>query len=259
MAPSPVEWFVNPEHVLAAIEYACKKLYYSIDRPNMNSRRLSESLDDKVMGDIAAIAVTEYCRDILGLQAVAYDQIRQDGFQQHDPGWDVVIGPTAYRWGRHPADPVLPPDELVTLSVRSSRIPPGRTLQQSVQQFDFKIFAPIGSYIENDVTADVELQVYYDYPQTQLENLCTTQEAIARCIQDREQCRQIMQDLNILERFGQCYLTTWSTKDAIVEYVQQLPPDRRYWTSYHAGHRKRMWVAPLRRGRAIRELATLYP
>lgn len=252
----PILFTMPPILLRAAVQYACKKLYHSIDRPNMNLRHLSESLDDKIMGDVATIAVAQYCRSI-NLPSIIYDQIRQDNFQLHDPGWDVVIGPAVNQWARETNDVMSPPDNLITLSVRSSRIPLGRTLQQSIQTCDFKIFAPDRSRIENDITANIEVQVYYEYDKTQLGNLSTTQNSIAQCIENRENCNQVLEDLNILGRFDTCYLVAWATKEDIINNLQSMA--RRYWNSRHAGSDKRMWIAPLRNGRSIHELRELYP
>jgi len=62
--PQPVSWRVSPQQMLQAIQWACKKVDYSIDRPGMNKRSLSEKLDDKIMGDIATIAVWEYLQSL---------------------------------------------------------------------------------------------------------------------------------------------------------------------------------------------------
>ena len=248
--PQPVEWPIRPEHALAAIEWACKKLNYSIDRPNMNPRGLSESLDDKIMGDMATVAVVEYLRYELKLPAVAYDQVRNDNFQSPDPGWDVAIGPTAYVWAKNTDDPATPIG-LVTASVRSSRLPRSDTLTKAVQTRDFKIFAPPGSSIEDCITADVEMQVYYDYHRTQLGQRKILPTHVKQCIQERPFCNQIMQGLEIQERYGVCYLTAWNFKTAIVQHSRTLSEP--CWASYS----KRMWLAPLRLGRGMRELLTI--
>jgi hypothetical protein len=252
--PQPVEWRVRAEHALAAIEWACKKLNYSIDRPNMNPRGLSESLDDKVMGDVATVAVVEYLRYELKVPAVAYDQVRNDNFQSPDPGWDVAIGPTAYVWAKTTDDAASLTDDpatpigLMTASVRSSRLPRADTLAKAVQTRDFKIFAPPNSSIEDCITADVEMQVYYDYHRTQLGPRKILPAHVQQCIQDRSSCQQIMQALEIQERYSLCYLTAWNFKTAIVQHSRTLSEP--CWESYG----KRMWLAPLRLGRDVREL-----
>ncbi|MFK7805436.1 MAG: hypothetical protein AB8G95_27650, partial [Anaerolineae bacterium] len=71
--PTPEYW--EAENLLAAIEYAAKKLFFSVDRKNMNRRPLTESLDDKIMGEVATVAVVEYLRSV-GVPAASYDQFR---------------------------------------------------------------------------------------------------------------------------------------------------------------------------------------
>src|SRR5579875_3603732 len=119
MAIQPVAWNVQREHMLIAIQWACKKVYNSIDRLGMNRRSPTERLDDKIMGDIATIAILEYLHD-LGIPALAYDYIRADQFKDPDPGWDVAIGADETEWKQFFKSPKNPAG-LITASVRSSR------------------------------------------------------------------------------------------------------------------------------------------
>lgn len=246
--PVPVKWSVDPQHLLAAIEWSCKKLRHSIDRPQMNRRGLSESLDDKIMGDVATVAVVEYLRHI-DVRAVAYDQIRRDQFRDWDPGWDVAFGQGTTEWAKQPDDPKAPDPCLYTASVRSSRLPRNDSLDYAVKNRDFKIFAPHNSSISNCITADVEIQVYYDYRRTQLGELQITDEMVTACIEGRPRCAQISAELKIGERYGTCFLTAWNFKDAIVEHSGTLKDP--CWDSFG----KRMWFAPLRLGRSMPDLA----
>ena len=85
MLPVPITWSVKNESLVIAVYWSCRKMGYTVDRKHMNARGLTESLDDKIMGDIAAVAVLDYMQS-LGIPVVAYDQIRIDNFQSERSG-----------------------------------------------------------------------------------------------------------------------------------------------------------------------------
>lgn len=247
--PKPVIWKADSEKMLDAIQWACKKVHYSIDRPGMNTRSLSEKLDDKIMGDLATIAMLEYLYQ-LNVEAVAYDYIRTDDFQLPDPGWDIAIGKGAEEWARNTANPRTPTG-LRTASVRSSRLPRTDSLDKAISIRDFKIFAPLNRRIEDCIKTDIEAQVYYDYQSTQLAGRTITQDHIAACIGDHAKGEEIATRLDIEGRFGACYLTAWNYRDEIVRYSHTLKEPT--WSSFG----KRMWIAPLRYGKNMNELLEL--
>jgi hypothetical protein len=153
--PKPITWKVHQDGMLDAIQWASRKLFYSIDRPGMNPRSMTERLDDKIMGDVATAAVLEYLA-AMEIPAAAYDQVRKDRFQSPDPGWDIVIGENALAWAESTKDPKTPVG-LTTASVRSSRLPRRDSLGQAVRTRDFKIFAPAGKSIEDCIATDIEV------------------------------------------------------------------------------------------------------
>ena len=246
--PQPIIWQVRPDGILTAILWACKKLYYSIDRPGMNPRPLAEKLDDKIMGDLASVAVLENLEGI-NVSAVAYDQVRRDNFRLPDPGWDIAIGKDALSWANNPRDPMRPTG-LFTASIRSSRLPRNDTLEQAVRTRDFKIFAQPNRTIVESITADIEMQVYYNYQESQLNARDIDQRRIAQSVQSI-QVQEIKKLLNIERRYGRCFLTAWNYKTAIVQHSRTLATP--YWESFG----KRMWFAPLRLGKDFKELKEL--
>mgnify|MGYP000528454652 CR=1 FL=1 len=64
--------------------YTCKGLMYD--------RTPVELLDNIYMGDIAKNALVDYLRLHSELEVIDYDDIRTDNFQEHDPGWDFLLG-----------------------------------------------------------------------------------------------------------------------------------------------------------------------
>lgn len=246
MAPIPVKWEVSHENMLLAIFWACKKLRYSIDRPGMNRRTPSEALDDKIMGDIATMAVLEYL-DSINVGNIAYDEIRQDNFQRPNPGWDIVIGNNANHWGENTHD-FRVPRELTTISIKSSRLPRNDTLTSAINTRDFKIFKHSQS-ISNDITTDLEVQVYYPFLKTQLNGLETNATLIDNIRQaagyDRDSCQRIFDDLNVGERWNESDIVGYNDKESMHTYSQTLRG--KTWDSFG----KTMWVAPLRLGKSM--------
>jgi len=247
--PKPITWKVHQDGMLDAIQWASRKLFYSIDRPGMNPRSMTERLDDKIMGDVATAAVLEYLA-AMEIPAAAYDQVRTDRFQSPDPGWDIVVGENALAWVESTKDPKTPVG-LTTASVRSSRLPRRDSLGQAVRTRDFKIFAPAGKSIEDCIAADIEVQVYYDYHRSQLGNKRIDRAHVQQCARDRAQGEEIIKRLDIKQRYGTCYLTAWNRKASIVQHSRTL--SQPFWSSFG----KRMWIAPLRLGKDMKDLQEL--
>ena len=235
--------------LLAATEWACKKLFYSIDRSRMNTRSISEALDDKIMGDIATIAIADFIRS-QGYQAVAYDQIRIDNFHEPDPGWDLALGKQGLNcWAKTTTNPKLPPKDLCfTLSVRSSRLVRDEPVEQAIMLRDFKIFALNPNDIRLDLTADIEAQVYYSLKNTQLNNLTIERNHVFLCSTTRENCQVILEGLDVVNRFSECILTAWNFSETIAN--DSTMQARRTWSSFG----KKMWLAPLRNGKSFNDI-----
>lgn len=245
---------IGQEHRLAAIEWAVKKLNYSIDRPNMNRRPISEALDDKIMGDIATIAICQFLRRA-GLKAIAYDQIRKDNFELPDPGWDILVASQHHKlntWGRSTLTPCNLPDYAVSLSVRSSRLPKTDTIEKAMKIRDFKVFDNHNGKIELDLTADIETQVYYDLEKTKLYGNITNKD-VQQALLSRHNCTVIEEKLGIQSRFDSCYLASWNFASNIINHCKTLEMRgaNTTWPSYHGGETKRMWKAPLSMGQSF--------
>lgn len=246
-------------HFNAALHYASKKNEYTIDRYGMNPRPLSEKIDDKVMGDLAEIGVCLFLRNA-GLVALTYDQIRTDNFSQIDPGWDVFVGinrNAIMNWVNNVqnglGDIRNPPRELgKTISVKSSRLPKNDIdYNAAILIRDFKIFNNNQFNINFDLTADIEIQVYFPYQRTQLDrNILLNSEEVDVCAKQKESCQFISQKLGVSERYQDCFLAKWNYKDRIIQYSNSLPVNERTWSSFG----KSMWIAPLRHGMDLTEL-----
>lgn len=249
----PIVW--QTENLLAAVEYAAKKLFFSIDRDNMNRRSLTESLDDKIMGEVATVAVVEYLRSV-GLQAASYDQFRLDRFQRPDPGWDILLGDGTYRWVEAADKSGGRPASVKTASVKSSRLPTGDGVKRAIAKRDFKIFAKPNQPLPHALTADIEMQIYFERNSSWLPpNSQISADEILACTHERGHCQPVLDKLQIKTRFGSCYLTAWNWRKNILRDSATLKPQT--WNSRHAGYTKQMWCAPLKNGRGFKSLSDL--
>lgn len=242
---------------LAAIQWACKKFDNSIDRPDMNIRDITEALDDKIMGDVATIAVCQYLRES-GFGAVAYDQIRSDNFENPDPGWDVVVSNNKAllnNWARTTTEPAIIPGFALSISVKSSRLPKGDDINSAIKRRDFKIFNLNNNQISLDLTADIETQVYYELEKTQLYKLQITYREISEAILDRGKCKTIDEKLKINFRYAECILSRWNfSREIIIKTNMRVKNNERVtWNSFG----KFMWIAPLLEGYSFRNLDIL--
>ncbi len=249
-APIAITRQLNDEDILTAIHWACRKLYYSIDRAGMNQRAAAEALDDKIMGDLATVAVLSYARE-QGVGAVAYDEVRINDFRKADPGWDIAFGTNAGLWASKTNDP-RSPQNLITASVKSSRFPPQQenNIEETIRFYDFKILHQPGRDIGESITSDTEFQVYFSFRQSQLGNINVSRELIVSCLNSLQECGQVAARMQVRERFGTCYLTAWNYREAVVAHSKRLTDEGKEatWVSRHAGAERRMWKAPLRLG-----------
>ena len=247
--PQPYEANVRRAWMRTATRWACRRHRHTIDRSNMNPRGASEKLDDLAMGEIAAISVMQFLDD-RGRSVVAYDQVRDDDYKAPDPGWDVAASKNQdlSAWaGGPPEDPTSPPDGAHLLSIKSSRIPEADDddIDTAIADRDFKVLKT-SDRIADDLTADFETQVYYPLADSRLpDDLTTAPQHIAR-----HEVDALIDDLDMEERYGRCYITGFCPSRRIIEHHERLINEgaSRTWPSWHAGYEKAMWAAPLRLG-----------
>lgn len=235
-----------------AVLWSVQKLYYSIDRANMNGRGLTESLDDKIMGDIACVAVWSYLHKLSIVDCIVYDEIRKDNFHSPDPGWDIAIK------SKYVDDELMEmgmdilKQEFTVLSIKSSRLPETDTIEQAILKRDFKIFN-ISGEIEKDVTADIEVQVYYKYEESQLGNRVINKAQVDNILNNLDNPDIYLDDLintlDLAQRWGECWLVGFKHKDKIV--VENASLRYKTWSSFG----KKMWSSPLKTGLPLEELS----
>ena len=242
-----------------AVRWACRRLQYTIDRPNMNPRSLAERLDDIVMGEIGSAAVAQFLVD-RGNRVIAYDEVRKDGSRQPDPGWDLVVGPALDGWPYVGDDVRMPPESAHTISVRTSRIPKADedSIDLAIERRDFKVFKK-SEMIEDDLSSDYETQIFYRLSESKMKGIGNITEvpyivraAIegSRYVGD-EEFKAINRWLHLRERYGKCFLVGFISKEALTDYSRLLIESQEptCWNSWHGGESKEMWRAPLSLGK----------
>lgn len=266
MPPVAIRWTLTEAGLRTAVFTAAKKIFYSIDRPDMYIRKLADSLDHKIMGDAAAISVAHYISSSGG-NSLIYDLIREDDFKSPDPGWDVLISNQEIPQTKIPEILQGRFGEATTISVKSSRLPSRDTIERAISIRDFKIFKrPYEHNIEDSLSTMIEAQVYYNYTETLYADLelddsieIPLKAAISEIdrASKKSECAHaidfIMDLLNVRNRWRDCYLTAYDTFDNIVSYSASLPVQQRSWESFG----NQMWIAPLRRGESFQNILNL--
>lgn len=251
--PEPLIVDVRREFARRAVPWVCRRVRHTIDRAGMNPRDISEKVDDGIMGEIGSIAVMQVLEDA-GRKVVAYDDVRRD-YETEDPGWDLATGgDELIRWSDDPLDPRTPPLDVNTLSVKSSRIPEADddNIRLAIERRDFKILKRSGR-IEDDLEADFAIQVYYSREQSEYTPSLSVDPEDVSVVGDpsvspekaRDRVDAILDGLEIMRRYGQCYLVGYARREDIIEYSRELPRGQKTWPSWHQGYKKDMWVAPL--------------
>lgn len=247
----PTKVVVRYGMIAEAVKWVCNRIAYTIDRNQMNPRSISERMDDGVMGEIASVAVMQFLNDH-GRNVIAYDQIRRDEYKEPDPGWDVLTYHSSFTaWADSTIDIKKKPDFAHSFSIKSSRIPKadGDNINVAIEKRDFKIFKKSSS-IENDITADFEVQVYYSLKSSEYSNSLTIS------LEDvtTKNIDSIIAKLKLIDRYSECYLSGAASRKVLIRYSNSLPVPQRYWSSFHAGYEIQMWKAPLRLGTSFENI-----
>lgn len=247
----PTTVHVRTEKLRDAIHWVCNRLNFTIDRDNMNPRNLSERFDDGVMGEIASAAVIQFLTD-QNRYAISYDQIRRDNYQEADPGWDILTAREPFEgWLKSTSNVKIKPSFSHSLSIKSSRIPEADNdnIQLAISRRDFKILKTSDS-IEKDLTSDFEVQVYFLLTQSKYTNNLQIK---IKDVEDHN-IQNLIDTLRLEERYGTCYLSGAASRASLIKHSTSLPENKRFWTSYHLGHEKQMWRAPLSLGTSFQQL-----
>lgn len=251
---SCLEWNVPESALVMAVQWASRRVQTSVDRKNMPYRSLLQKLDDKIMGDAATQAFMGYLTATERF-AVCYEQIRNDHSKNIDPGWDVLSGATEEQFTSLSSNcvPVLSP-ELVTFSIKSSRVPRGYTLVECMERLDFKILK-YGTDIAVDLKADFEVQIYFNNETQPPKDISSVDldRLIVLARHDLKASKELAQ-LMQASRFAKAYLCRYISRSALTHRWQLcseegLPPVQKMRIGSAT---KEIWTARLAWGKPFK-------
>lgn len=214
---------------------AARKVFHSVDRAGLPKRMLTSRFDDKVMGDLAAAALGLWLVDSGGLSVVSYDDVRDDGCQRRDPGWDIAVGTERIKVDQW-SSPWRPSRDLWTISVKSSRVPKqDRDVRKAFERRDFKIMQ-YSAIPRDDLHSDIEAQVYFPHDsQPKLADL--SQDEINAAQLGGQAAQRLIDRLGGLERFAPCLLVAIASAQRLAASINT--------TFMMPGLKKSFWKAPL--------------
>lgn len=202
---------VTDEVVEKTMINTAKKFGYTY-KTLMYSRTPIELLDNIYMGDVAKNALVAYLRAHSTLPITDYDEIRTDGFQTHDPGWDFMIGESG-----------------IKVEVKSS-IPPNRESGASLINLrDIKITASHDKgqtwMLPEDMESDIHVQVYF-YATPYRKGYDSFDELAS----DLKRDYRIIGRLINASKYNHPFFLGWTTKKRIIKHLKALPQEQRTWT-----------------------------
>lgn len=216
---------VTDEVVEKTMINTAKKFSYTY-QTLMYSRTPIELLDNIYMGDVAKNALVAYLRAHSTLPIIDYDEIRTDGFQTHDPGWDFMIGESG-----------------IKVEVKSS-IPPNRESGASLINLrDIKITASHDKgktwMPPEEIESDVHVQVYF-YATPYREGY----DSFDKLASDLEKDYRIIGRLINASKYNHPLFLGWTTKKRIIRHLNTLPQEQRTWT--FAWTSRIYWKSPIK-------------
>lgn len=214
---------------------AARKLFHSVDRVGLPTRMLGSRFDDKVMGDLAAAALGLWLVDSGGLSVISYDDVRDDGCQRRDPGWDLAVGTEQIHVDRWSA-PWRPTHDLWTISVKSSRVPrQDRSVRTAAGRRDFKILKYSQS-VQDDLHSDIETQVYFPHA-SQPNPVDISRDEIEAAQLGGAAAELLIDRLGGLDRFAPCLLVAIASAQRLAARISD--------SFVMPGLKKSFWKAPL--------------
>lgn len=214
---------------------AARKVFHSVDRVGLPARMLGSRFDDKLMGDLAAAALGLWLVDCGGLSVISYDDVRDDGCQRRDPGWDLAVGTGPIDVGTWSA-PWRPAHHLWTISVKSSRVPRhDQSVQVAVGKRDFKIMK-YSTCVREDLHSDIETQVYLPND-SQPNPVDISRDEIEAAQLGGPPDERLIDRLGGLDRFRPCLLVAIVSAQRLAARISD--------SFVMPGLRKSFWKAPL--------------
>jgi len=201
----------NDEIMNRTIENVIRKFNY-VHKTMMYSRTPVELLDNLFMGDIAKNSLLFFLQSNCNCNVIDFDEIRDDNFENPDPGWDIIAG-----------------NNNIKIEVKSSIPPNNESYISIINNRDIKITASHDSgntwiYPES-LESDIHVQIYF-YAKTYKNGYSSFVELNKILVRSPETIHGIINTKKYLEPifFG------WNTKKNIIKYSKE--------------HHKSTWTFP---------------
>lgn len=208
------------------------KKYNHTHRSLMYGRTPVELLDNLFMGDLAKNALLDYLRTNCKTPIIDYDEVRQDGFTQHDPGWDFKVG-----------------HQSLKLEVKSSIPPNGESIEELVNKRDIKITASHdkgATWIPpTSLESELHAQVYF-YAKPYKEGFVSFDALQLALETNPEYLHEIINS----KKYSKPLFLGWNAKQRIIQYHDSLLPNT--WTF---GKTSRIyWRCPIKESGTLPQL-----
>ena len=202
---------VSREVIEKTLRNTVKKYNFTC-RALMYSRTPVELLDNLYMGDMAKNALYDYLVKHCSCPVIDYDEVRTDNFQNHDPGWDLMVG-----------------NKKIKVEIKSSIPPNSESRDNIVRLRDIKITASHDegrTWINpHDLESDIHVQVYF-YAKSYRNGYSSFEELSSVISQDMWKVREIINS----DKYNHPLFFGYNTKENIIRHLESLPKDRRTWT-----------------------------
>lgn len=220
-----IELPVSREVIEKTLRNTVKKYNFTV-KAMMYSRSPVELLDNLYMGDMAKNAIYDYLQKNCKAKVVDYDEIRTDNFQNHDPGWDILVG-----------------NKKIKVEIKSSIPPNNESYADIIAKRDIKITA---SHDEGrtwispqEIESDIHVQVYF-YARPYKRGYEDFDELLRVITNDMWKIQSIIDS----DKYNHPLYFGFNTKENIIKHLAQLPVTNRTWT-FSWTHRI-YWKCPIK-------------
>lgn len=220
-----IELPVSREVIEKTLRNTVKKYNFTV-KAMMYSRTPVELLDNLYMGDMAKNAIYDYLCKHCTCPVIDYDEVRTDNFQNHDPGWDILVG-----------------NKKIKVEIKSSTPPNNESYEDIIEKRDIKITASHDEgrtwILPQDLESDIHVQVYfYARPYRKgYDDFDTLSKIISK---DMWKIQEIIDS----DKYNKPLYFGFNTKENIIAYLKTLPKPERTW-SFSWTHRI-YWRCPIK-------------
>ena len=218
-------------NVVKKYNFTCKSLMYS--------RTPVELLDNLYMGDLAKNALYDYLLKHCKSPIIDYDDIRTDNFEQHDPGWDIMVG-----------------TKKLKVEIKSSTPPKGESIDNLIALRDIKITASHDKgktwIAPNDLESDIHVQVYF-YATPYRNGISSFSELSKVITEDYTQIESIINS----PKYNKPLFLGYNTKENILEHLRALKREGKELTWTFSWTDRIYWRCPIRLALNMQSLINL--